>query len=259
MNKKTLITFIHYDRGDKEILYRENLNFFQKNGVIENENYHYKFVINSETGIENIIPRKNVSAIQGHNKGYDFGAYKQSIDSVNINDFDYFIFINDTCRGPFVADYVPSSLTWVDMFLDKIDDKVKMVGPTWWNLRKNRYVEKKFGCKRGQGTHIQSYCFGVDKIALNLLLKNNKFDTENKERNQVIGEHEIGCSRLLIENGYKIRPFQMSKYDCGETGDVVFPDQYFGTTLNPFEIMFIKTNRINNQIVKNYTNWFMQK
>jgi len=258
MNKKTLITFVHYDRGDKKILYRENLNFFQKNGVIENENYHYNFVINSETGIENIIPRKNVSAIQGHNKGYDFGAYKQSLDSVNINDFNYFIFINDSCRGPFIPDYVPSSLTWVDMFVNKLDDEVKMVGPTWWEVRKkNRYLEKRFG--RGQGTHIQSYCFGVDKVALNLLLKNNKFDTENKKRNKIIGEHEIGCSRLLIENGYKLNPFQMSKYDIAKHEDINKPGKYFGTTINPFEIMFIKTNRIYDQIVKNYTNWFMQK
>tara|TARA_B100001093_G_scaffold491233_1_gene531122 strand:- start:491 stop:1258 length:768 start_codon:yes stop_codon:yes gene_type:complete len=255
MNKKTLITFVHFNRGDKN--FNENLNFFQKVGVIENENYHFNFVINSETGIENIIPRKNVSAIQGHNKGYDFGAYKQSLDSVNINDFNYFIFINDTCRGPFIPDYVPSSLTWVDMFLDKIDDKVKMVGATWWtNTNGNAWTKKHF-IKTAK--HIQSYCFGVDKVALNLLLKNNKFDTENKNKNKIIGEHEIGCSRLLIENGYKLNPFQMSKYDSAEHHDINKPSKYFGTTINPLEIMFIKTNRINDQIVKNYTKWFMQK
>ena len=243
MNKKTLITFVHFDGGNK--IPNENLNFFQKVGVIENENYHFNFVVNSETEIENIIPRKNVSAIQGHNKGYDFGAYKQSLDSVNINDFNYFIFINDTCRGPFIPDYIPSEITWVEMFLNKIDDKVKMVGPTWFPLDRH--------------THIQSYCFGVDKVALNLLLKNNKFNSENKEKTQVIFEHEVGCSRLLIETGYEIKPFQMSKYCNDQNCDINYPNNYFGTTINPFEIMFIKTNRIYDQIVENYTNWFMQK
>jgi lipopolysaccharide biosynthesis protein len=257
MNKKTLITFVHFNREDK--IFNENLNFFQKVGVIENENYHFNFVINSETGIENIIPRKNVSAIQGHNKGYDFGAYKQSLDSVNLNEYNYFIFMNDTCRGPFIPDYVPSSLTWVDMFLDKIDDKVKMVGPTWWTMGRHRFLQRQLGIRRGQNTHIQSYCFGVDKVALNLLLTNNKFDTENKTKNTVIVEHEIGCSRLLIDNGYELKPFQISKYCSDHNADVNYHNNYFGTTINPLEIMFIKTNRINDQIVENYTKWFMQK
>lgn len=258
MNKKTLITFVHFNHETNQV-FTENLNFFQKIGVIENENYHFNFVINSETGIENIIPRKNVSAIQGHNKGYDFGAYKQSLDSVNINDFNYFIFINDTCRGPFIPDYVPSETTWVEMFLTKLDEKIKMVGPTWFTARRHRFLQRKLRITKGQNTHIQSYCFGVDKVALNLLLKNNKFDSENKEKIQVIGEHEIGCSRLLIENGYEIKAFQMSKYDIAKHEDINKPGEYFGTTINPFEIMFIKTNRIYDQIVNNYTNWFMQK
>ena len=65
-------------------------------------------------------------------------------------------------------------------------------------------------------------------------------------------------SKIIIENGYEIESFQLS-YLGGEKNesDSQYTNGYFGTTLNPLEIMFIKTNRINDKIVKNYTRWFM--
>lgn len=259
MKKKTLITFVYFERKSSSI-YTQNLNFFQKIGVIENEDYHYNFVVNSKTGIENIIQGKNVSAIQGHNKGYDFGAYKQSLESVDINNYDYFIFMNDTCRGPFISDYIQRENTWVDMFVDKLDDEVKMVGPTWFNATKYKYFQRKFGIKVGEFTHIQSYCFGIDKHTLNLLLNNNRFDTYNKNRKQIIKDHEIGNSQFLIKNGYKIEPFQISKYDNIENGNIYEGNGgYFGANANPFELMFIKTNMFVDSIVDKYTKWILLK
>jgi lipopolysaccharide biosynthesis protein len=254
--KKTLITFVHYDCGNKQKVYRENLNFFQKVGVIENENYHFNFVVNSETGIENIIPRKNVFAIQGHNKGHDFGAYKQSLESVDINDYDYFIFINDTCRGPFIPDYIPSEITWVEMFLDKLDETVKMVGATWWTNTNGDAWTKKHFIKNAK--HIQSYCFGVDKVGIEILQKHNKFNTIGKSRDEIIIEHEIGSSQILIENGYEIRSFQLSRRVETSHCSINKLNLYFGNTIDALEVMFIKDNAING-IVKNYTKWILSK
>ena len=54
-----------------------------------------------------------------------------------------------------------------------------------------------------------------------------------------------------IENGYKIRPFQLSKYEDIPNDDVNSPTSNFGMTINPLEIMFIKTNKgINDTYVK---------
>ena len=88
---KTLITFVHFDRQE-DSLYSNNFNFFLKFGLHASAYNHFNFIINSETGGEQIPSQANVSVIKGHNQGHDFGGYKQSIDSVDWEDFDRFIF-----------------------------------------------------------------------------------------------------------------------------------------------------------------------
>ena len=97
---KTLITFVHFENDRSKI----NLDFFVKLGLTNSLDHHFNFVINSSTGGEEIPAQDNISVIKGHNKGHDFGGYKQSLESVNHEEFDRFIFINDTCRGPFLPD-----------------------------------------------------------------------------------------------------------------------------------------------------------
>ena len=258
---KTLITFVHFDRQE-DSLYRDNLDFFLKFGLHASAHNHFNFIINSETGGEQIPSQANVSVIKGHNQGYDFGGYKQSIDSVDWEDFDRFIFINDTARGPFVPNYVPTSINWVDMFLHDIDEKVKLVGPTWFTKRFNPWLNGALGIPKGENTHIQSWCFGLDKIALRLLLEHKKFDAFGKTKELIIKDHEIGMSRLLLGNNFSVKPFQLSRSTNEDHGDINHNDEYFGTTLNPLEIMFFKTKgsgpggKLNSpQILKNYTQW----
>jgi hypothetical protein len=261
---KTLITFVHFN-VENDPIYRNNLDFFIKIGLTNSPSHHFNFIINSSIGGEQIPQQQNISVIKGHNKGYDFGAYYESIQSVNIQEYDYFIFINDTCRGPFLPSYLPSDLSWVDLFLDKIDDKVKMVGSTWFNAEHESWVNGALGIPRGQNTHIQSYCFGVDKTALDLLLEYDKFNVENKNKQQIIAQHEIGCSQWLIKNGYQLKPFQLSSYGNQQNADACNVDGYFGITFNPLEVMFFKTissstkQKINPKILENYTQWILQE
>lgn len=216
-------------------------------------------MINSNTTRSSIPQGENVSVIQGHNKGYDFGAYKQSIDSVDKSKFDFFIFMNDTCRGPFIPDYIPSNTDWVNLFVKDIDETIKLVGPTWVNTNDFPWVRNKLKLPIGKHSHIQSYCFGTDRTGVEILYRNKKFDTIRKDKWEIIRDHEIGCSQLLLSKGYKIKPFQLSQYNNKEHIDITKPGHYFNTTLNPLEVMFIKTNRIDNQIISNYTSWLTNK
>ena len=256
---KTLITFVHFKRSDDSI-YEENLYFFIELGLIDSSEYHFNFIINSEKGGEFIPKRKNISVIKGHNKGYDFGAYKQSLDSVNLQDFNRFIFMNDTCRGPFIPNYVPKSINWVEMFLHEMDDKVKLVGATWFNAEYDEFLQDVLKRPKGTNTHIQSWCFGMDKTALKILLKNKIFDTIGKDKWSLITEHEIKMSQILINSGYIVKPFQLSR-EIEKHQDVNHNDAYFKINLNPLEVMFFKVKSsgkgqlINPQVLKNYTKW----
>tara|TARA_B100000902_G_scaffold393528_1_gene447936 strand:+ start:704 stop:1453 length:750 start_codon:yes stop_codon:yes gene_type:complete len=244
--KKTLITFVHYYRPEQE-LFQDNLNFFVKNGIINTDQYHYNFIINSgEEGGYSIPNLPNVSVLRRENLGHDFGAFKFSVDSINIDEYEHFLFINDTCRGPFFPSYIPKNISWVYMFTKDLSHSVKMVGPTWWS-------------SKSLGEHIQSYCFALDHQALNLLLDEGKFDSGNKDKNQIIFEHEIECSQFLLRKGFQIKPFQLSQFGSEKNEDIVYENRYFGDTINPLEVMFIKTNRIMNQTVKNYTEWILHE
>ena len=243
---KTLITFVHFEDDRSRI----NLDFFLKLGLTNSPKHHFNFVINSLSGGEKIPAQDNISIIKGNNKGYDFGGYNQSLESVNLDEFDRFIFINDTCRGPFLPDYL-SPETWVNIVGSLITDKIKLVGATW-NF-------SGLGDKRADNLHIQSYFFATDLQGINLLLNESIFNTIGKEKTDIIEQHEIGMSRLLLKSGFKIKPLQLSQYNGEEHGDICYNERYYGTTLNPLEVMFIKTNRINNTILQNYTKWKNQE
>jgi lipopolysaccharide biosynthesis protein len=262
---KTLVTFVHYNKLGKSIhdsIYRENLNFFCEVGLTDSADHQFNFVINSPTGGEQIPDMPNVSVINGHNRGYDFGGYKQSLENVNLENFDRYIFMNDTCRGPFIPNYVPESVNWLDMFLKDLNEKVKLVGPTWFTDQNSNFLKRTLKVGPGQNNHIQSWCFGLDKFALQLLIKHNKFDAEGKTRKQIIKHHEIGMSRLLLDNGFQIKPFQLSRsHEAKHTG-ICKPKGYFGMDVNPLEIMFFKTKpsgkptTINNRLIlTKYTQW----
>lgn len=243
---KTLITFVHFENIQSKI----NLDFFLKLGLTNSPEHHFNFVINSLSGGEKIPVQDNISIIKGHNKGYDFGGYKQSLESVNLKEFDCFIFINDTCRGPFLPDYIPSR-TWVDMIRHLIQDQIKLVGATW-NFQG---IEQ----ARTDSLHIQSYFFATDLQGVNLLLDGSIFDTMHKGKLDIIKQHEIGMSRLFLKSGFKIKPLQLSQYNGDKNGDICYNQRYYGTTLNPLEVMFVKTNRLQTKIIDNYTKWKIQK
>lgn len=243
---KTLITFVYFETENSKL----NLDFFVRLGLTNSPDHQFNFIINSPSGGDQIPNRDNISTIKGHNKGYDFGAYAQSLENVKLEDFDRFIFINDTCRGPFLPDYLPAQ-NWVNIINNLIDNEVKLVGSTW------NYFDAK---KRPGNLHIQSYFFATDLQGVNLLLNNDVFDTINKSKDQIITNHEICMSKCFLKSNFKIKPLQLSQYNGKEHGDILHEQKrYYNTILNPLEAMFIKTNRINDQIVKNYTEWKIQK
>ena len=281
---KTLITYSYFERSDPIV--RENLEFFLKFGLLENNTYDYVFAINGGNCSVEIPEHSNLTVIKRNNTCRDFGAYSASLYTVNPDSYDYFIFINDTCRGPFIPTYVPTRVNWVEMFLDKLDHQVKLVGPTWFRHNLSYIIKKEslpngftcippgsdnsglenwfkafFGEDFGELSHIQTMAFGTDRLGLDLARSSGIFNLNRSEgsRESIIRNNEIGLSRCILDNGYKIRPFQLSQFTNVFHEDIHKTDAYFGTTLNPFDVMFIKTNRINNQVVRNYTKWLMER
>jgi hypothetical protein len=79
----------------------------------------------------------NVRILRIDNTGSDFGAYSEALASLGIavhlslwrKRYSYIVFINSSCRGPFLPAYV-RGLHWTTPFVSRITERVKLVGPS---------------------------------------------------------------------------------------------------------------------------------
>ena len=112
--------------------------------------------------------------------------------------------------------------------------------------------------------HVQSMMFCTDQIGLEVL-KAGVFSCGPAEfqaaydnsRDEFIMSYEIGLSRQILDKGYEIAALFVPDALEMSTGDVWYNDRYFGSTVNPFETMFVKANRISSSILSLYTKYSM--
>lgn len=247
--KKTLITYVYFET---ELAF-SNINFFIHNGVFYNNNVQYNFIIKGKKCSVKFPEYKNIKVIKMKNKGYDFGGYSNSLNFVNKKDFDYYIFLNDTVIGPFIPRYISKNL-WYKNFTGLISDKVKLIGSA---INRKKFYDVP--------EHVQSMAFATDNIGLKLLIDSSIFDLkknigvyENKGKDGIIRYFEVGMTKVIIDNGYEIASFmQIDNYNKKVKHGNIFltHSAYFGTTINPIEIMFIKNKQITNTIIRNYITW----
>ena len=231
-----------------------HLGFFLSNGITDNDNddIFYVFIINNHKCSLQIPKQDNIKVITRDNIGHDFGSWAHGLTSICTDTYDYFIFMNDTVMGPFLPRYIPSELKWYPMFCNLLSDKVKLSG-----LSIN-YVPQLGNPPHLK--HVQSMMFCTDAIGLDIL-KKTIFNLPEKEYEKAIKKgkmnfilkFEIGMSQQIIKKGFEIAALYISDLKNYKTGDIWFNNHYYGTTMNPFEVMFIKKNRVNSPIIKLYT------
>jgi len=146
------------------------------------------------------------------------------------------------------------------------NNEIKLIGPTLNFYRGN--------------PHINSECFMVDKLGLELLVKNNIFSLDYyKTKNDVVNNCEVKMSQIILDNKYNIkcllkaydnidfRIIRGEKYKNDEKlnanfnydGDPLFKNSYFNMNVNPYEIIFFKSNRkIDNYMINKITEWYLK-
>jgi hypothetical protein len=117
--------------------------------------------------------------------------------------------------------------------------------------------------------------WATDIIGLDLLL-NPPADPSQPEENQPVGINhcfsgweeavvgEVGASGIITRAGYKLDVMMaafhgydyVKKCNSSENGDVLWNGAYEGTTIHPYDTMFLKTNRdIDPTMVEKLTEW----
>ena len=250
--KKVLIAYHFYQLDET---YVENFQHFLLFGY--DSRYQYYVLISGECTVP--LPQvENIKYIFVENKNNDFGGYCHLIKEVlDIDDYEYFIFVNSSIRGPFLPSFVKDS--WVDLFINRLTEGVGLVGPTICILSPNNEYSRMYQSEYGGSppySHVQSTAYAMRQSTLKMLINNGFYD-ENKvlSKSEVILKYEIQLSQLVKESGLNISSF-LPEYSeinylqahgdfnpASSDGDPSMQSCYFGRTLHPYEAVFIKTNR----------------
>lgn len=251
--------FFHYYEANET--YKDNLIFFISASYTESADFF--IIISGDCSVE-LPTRENINYIYAENNNRDFGGYSFALKKIiNKDAYDYYIFVNSSTRGPFIPSYVDES--WVSVFTKRIQNDIHLVGSSINILGKNdlfgQRFEERWGAKSssyvGQSySHVQTTAYALSRTAIKYLISIGFYDTSEKlSREHTITDYEIRLSQEIKLNnwnfsthlsGYSKIDYRKDVENTNPTalnGDPLLSNSFFGRTLNPFELIFIKSNR----------------
>lgn len=245
MTKRIAVVYHYYEKDD---VYRDNLKYFLSVAIVDSVDY---FFILSE-GVSLILPqRDNIKYIESENFNNDFGGYAKFVKDFFDESYNFFIFINSSVRGPFLPFYLQDS--WVDVFTSKLVGDTHLVGSSINILPESSSFSSRFNQRFGGNppyVHIQTTAYALTLEALKHLVSIGFYNVSHKlTKDEVILSYELRLTQEIVKNRWdfcSIIPQDVSG-DCfnfsAKSGDVLFKDGFYGRTISPFEVVFIKTNR----------------
>lgn len=258
---RTLVTYAFHE-------YNQNVRFFLRHGLAPNDKVDYTIVRNHvdwSGPVDASEPKELGSSlvkwIKRGNTANDFGAYSESLKQNDLDQYDYFVFVNSSVRGPFTQD--GDTEHWSTKFTKKLNDSVAIVGSTI------NYMD---GIP-----HVQSMIMALDQRGLQINMDAGVFLKEDRfvPKGTLIRQHEIQGSTNLLKVGYNMdclvtayqgkdwrRPVQHFYPSIPVHYDLWGDQRYWGHNLHPMETVFFKTNRkydSSNTIVPLMTEWYESK
>lgn len=241
-----------YHYFEKDRIYKDNLLYFLSKAQLQENNYI--FVVSGSCTVD--IPKlENIKIIYRKNENFDFGGYIEALNTypVLLLDMDYVFFINNSTRGPFTTNNI-----WYDKFIDKFQEDIHLVGSSINVLHNDSFYVKLYNSKynhRKVIPHVQTTAYAINKFGLSFLKKIKFFECDmSLSKVDVIINYELRLSTLFLEAGFNIGCI-LKKYELdfrnidadpnysSKEGDPLYKDSYFGKTLTPYELIFVKINR----------------
>ena len=255
---KSVIIYVYFSSSSSDY----NLYFFVNKELSYKDNIDYIIVINGYAYNKKIkFPNlDNLTVIQRENSGYDFGGHSCALEYIKENSktYDYYFFMNSGVIGPIVPHYFTQT-HWTDVFIKKINERVKLVGTTIVCLPRHD--------AGGYGPKVEGFFFMVDKIGLELLQNKQTIFCNHPDKWSAIVNGEYGLSNCILKNGYSI-DCMLSKYQNIDwtnhvnynLNDNNFPSRkngFYGHSINPYDVIFHKwdwhnDDYVNYDIIKQY-------
>lgn len=245
---KTLVLYVFHQ-------YNERVRWFMDHALFEDPTIDWLILCNS-LGLA--FPHPDyVTVMYRENKGVDFGAWSDGLlTGDRFKAYTHFLFVNSSVIGPFVPPYFKGR--WTDIFLGGLRGSVKLFGSTINTIRQPTTM-----------SHVQSYIFAMERETLEYLIGCGIFTQSYYAQTipDAIYRFEIPLSRKVLERGWNIGSC-MQYYDGVDftfttkkpedyriqwLDDCMYPAGYFGRSLNPYEVVFLKGNRYPSDTLKKWT------
>ena len=208
------------------------------------------------------IGHTNVKTVKVSGR-YDIEDHASIAKIFDIGGFEHFFFLNSSCVGPILPEYLNQS--WWSLLIPMFSESVKLISPVVQIppdnagsifLSEHKYIKvtDKFV------PFCHTYFFGLDKVAFSLLIKSGVLgdDLRIPSREDLIFRYERLISSVILNEGYSLQCL-MKKHSLTNFRDKRFwnpslwndsretcpevPGNYYGTDLNPYELMFFKNIR----------------
>ena len=248
-------TAVIYHYFEKDTTYQDNLIFFLSVGIQKNIDY---FVVISGPCSVQLPELPNIKYIHTENWNNDFGGYIRFLESYFPGQHSYYIFINSSVRGPFMADH--AGVSWTQVFTDYLKENTHLVGPTINLLPVASKHSLSYAQKYGATppfNHVQTSAYALTKQAVQHLVDIGFYNIHRELRkDEVIDDYELRLSQEILKNNWAIQSFfpiyndlmassATTKYPSFSAvkGDVMYRQAFFGRSLSPTESVFVKVNR----------------
>jgi len=200
------------------------------------------------------------------NENFDYGGYASAIRTLDLpHQYEHFIFVNTSVRGPFLPPYIGKSIekSWDQILIELLEPGVGIAGTAIALTPVHHSIAKLYHAKYGVSphneqilAHVQSTCYVLPKNSLQYLVNMGFYESApTLSKDEAVRDYEIRLSHLLLAQGLNLKSvlpeysqpdYRELKNDINPTsreGDSGFRNSYFGRTAHPYESMFIKTSR----------------
>ena len=268
MNKNTLLVYFYSDYSESFLNLYTSINNLN---LLEPKEIYSILVVNSIKHISDKSLLKKFDKFIKLNSNSDLYGYFYAVNSINLNDYQNFIFMNSSCIGPILPEYYEDK-NWQIIFT-KYLKRYGLVSPIIEfppfsdkhvkNLKNSNLLKNLKNLKTIPFAH--SYFLALNKSAINKIIKNKCLPNEEINKDLAVGFYERMITALLISLDFNIKSM-LKKYSDIEinrfsilnlierdefkslnkavTTDPEVPENgYFGTDLNPYEVIFFKNIR----------------
>lgn len=229
---------------------RANLEFFARVALADHADTTFVVVVNGERCSVDLPERGHCFVLRRENRGFDFGAHAHGIAflaetfgcPVEDLPFEHFVFLNSSVAGPFLPSYWPRELHWTRVLTSRLNDRVKLVGPSIVCLPP--------ADAGGYGPRVEGYCFATDRVGLAAALRRGSVFVDHATKRDAIVEGEYGLSRAILAAGhtldcllYRYQGVDWTDPANWNENDNRHPSRagdYGGISIHPFEVVFHK-------------------